>query len=835
MESGNSADGLRRYEDLIRDIKNTADEALALALQSGVVSSDSVLPIANGGTGSSTKNFVDLSTNQFNILGTKIFKASCGFQKESDIVDSGEIAGNIRCITCDEQGADIGPQMRFSGRHTDDDLTPFAFATLAGRKENGVSGDKSGYFQMATTDAVGVISEVARINSEGNMGLGAIPSPGSGDRLHMSGGDLFIDNTGDTRSIKLEIGESIGRIQSIVDIDGIDSESLVLSVNSAFSSGGGCVVDAATGGFGSAAIDIRANGDSATDSGGVIRFLASDSDTCPTLRGFFSENGLDVIGSLFVTEDIVAGGINNAVDGPGNADATVGFITGENIKFGSGSPEGAIRARIGAIYGRTPAGGSDDPGENATLWVKVLDDGGATGWVPVRLGDVELSMCVQETCPDFEEATNGVETPECRTWFDTGRGVLWFWDADVLRTVEPEARGAWLSAHVFQQTVPVSGRRHSEQFRRNIDKDYEYITPTRVVQETVNIYLKDLTAAIRVSNNGNDRLTNYYTFDLVTLEKRQGDPSNNKATRQEWPGDREAFETKKDNLRADGHTTHPTLRDDLVRLSSQTPDGPDPVSGVGTASEKRTNRRVLVDSTKSAVWVDGQFKERENDDSKNGFPANNGFRVQMTSGNYAGIARTIRDNNTTTLILRRPWPRLVIDGSTVVKTPDAGDSYEIVDNQHRKIIARISTKGNIFPDGAHVDPDGDRNADPPPLFEEYELDENGNPITRSQVISGGNFKTRDVQDFVRSIQNGLDANDSGGSSDLSTHFLDLGLYVDIFGSEEPGTEESEPTDGVVLAGLWDAVRSPGRISGVISVTYRLALPPFVCQQGTIGE
>jgi hypothetical protein len=834
----NNFDGIRRHEDMIREIEAKADEALALALAGSIVSSNAVLDIAHGGTGSSTKNFVDMSTNQFNINGSKLFKASCGFSKESDDVDSGEIAGNIRVISCDEQGADVGPQIRYSGRHTTGDLTPFAFATTAGRKENGDSGDLAGYFQVATTNSDGTISEAVRVNSVGDMGLGVIPALGAGNRLSISGGDVFIDRVGGTRAVKLEIGETVGRVQAIKDVDGDDSESLVMSVNCSFSGGlTGCDIDNITGSYGTAVVEVRSQGAGETVPGGQVRFLVGGADTCPTLRGYFSENGLDVIGDAYITDNVIAGGLSNVVSGLGNENATAGFITGENIKFGAGSPEGAVYARIGAIYGRTPEGGSDDPGENSTLWVKAFNDGGNTGWVPVALGTEEMSICVQTDCPPFATATDGTETPECPVWFDRSRNIWFYWDPNVVRTADSADRGAWLSCDIFQASVPITGRSHTQQFKRQIDKDYDYIMPTRVLRENVNLFLVDLTAALRVSNNGNDPDSHYYTFDLVTLKKRQGDPVRNRSTRQEWPGDREAFEVKRDNLRADGHTLHPNLSDDLVALSSATPEGP-PADGTGSITAKRNNRRVLEDSSQN--WTDSQWKERENDDRQNNLPANNGFRVQMTSGNYAGVERTIRDNTETTLILRRPWPRLTLADSSVVKTPDVGDTYEILDSQHRKIIARISTKGNVFPDGAHVDPDEDRNSDPPPLFDDYALDEEGNTLTRAQVRTQGQFKTRDVQDFVRSVQNGLAANEPGGSDDQSTHYIALDHYIDFIGAETPtgtdtpatGPDESEVTDATCLAGLWDAVRTPGRLAGVISVTYRLALPPSVCIAGT---
>lgn len=812
----NSRDGLRRHEDLIQEVEAKADEALALVIQGGILSAGAILDIAHGGTGSSTKNFVDLTTNQFNISGSKIFKATCGFQKESDVVNSGEIAGNIRLITCDEQGADIGPQMRYSGRNTDGDFTPFAFATTAGRKENGTSGDKAGYYQISTTRADCTIAEAMRVDSEQNVGIGAIPVLGNGDRLHISGGDILLDDAAGNQMIKLVVGETIGRVQTLKNLDGplTETEHLLLGINSEFASGS-CLLDVMTATFGTAAIDIRASGASATDPGGEIQLLVGDSGECPSLRGRWSIGGLEVIGDAFVSKSVIAGGIANVVGGAGNSVVTGdGFVTAENLKAGVGSPEGVVRAPIGAIYHRLVGGGTDAPDENTTLWVKIFDDGEATGWRTLRTGD-EPSICVQTGCPEFATATDGTETPECFVWFDSARSMWWYWDPDIVRSIDPDRRGAWLSADSFQVTSPITGRSHSNQFRRQIDKDYEYITPLKFSRFGLNILLQDMTAAIRVARLSNDPDTNFFTFDLVTLEKRQGEPNSSKVTRQEWPGDRDAFEVRRDNLRGDGHTTHLNLRDDLIALSSLTPNGP-AISSTVTA--EASGRRILIDT--SLAMTVSEFKENDN--------LNNGFRIRMKTGELAGQERTIRNNTATSFTMRRPWKALTVGGED---KPQVGDEYEVFDATHQKIIARISTQGNVFPDGAHVDPTGDRTADPPPLFAEYATDETGATLTRSQVTSSGAFKTKDVQDFVTSITNGLESNEAGGSpDDETTKFISLDHYIDINGVED-GTDV-EPTDAVILAGLWDAVRRPGKISGVISITMKFAMPPAICVEGT---
>jgi len=823
----NSRDGIRRYEDLIQEVADKAEQAYQLALTNAIADSDQPLGISRGGTGSTEKVFVDTYSDQFEIFGQKIYRSSAGFQLESDVVDSGELAGNIRLISCNCPAKDVGPQLRFSGRSAESDYSAFAFATIAGRKENDVDGDKSGYIQFATTDSDGVISELMRGDSEGNVliGTGEVSS-GLGNRLWVSGGDVYLDSVGGNREYRVQSGQTFGRFQSMVGFSGDDSEHSFISQNVQFQETAECGIDSPTA-HGSCAIELRVDGDTVSD--GTIRFYTGEAGECPGVRGIFSKEGLDVYGDVVATNHIIAGSVSNAANAPGNATANIsGFVTGDNVKFGAGSPEGYVYAPIGAIYGRSSgdAVGSDEPTENDTLWVKVFNDGGNTGWLPVSVGG-ESAICVQRDCPEIP-ATSGdsnAAVPDCRVWFDTSRNIQWYYDPDVVRSLDPLETGAWVSVDIFQLTVPIIGRSHTQQFRGNINKDYEYLTPVKVHRQAVNMYLLDLTAAVRVARNSSNAeysLRNYYTFDLVTLERRQGDPVSNRSTRQEWPGDREPYENKRDNLRGDGHTIHNNLSDSLTALSSTTPDGP-PADGSGTVTQVASTRRNLIDSGQS--WVAGQWRERDNDDGGD-FPANNGYRVTMVDGAFAGVSRTIRDNTSDTLILRRPWPTLG-DGTD---RPAVGDAYEILDSQHKRIIARVSTKGNVWPDGAHVDPDGDRTANPPPLYDEYKYDDAGNLLTRSQVVRDGRYITRDVQDFVTSVTNGLEANNPGGRDDDNnidplTQYIKLDHYINILGDDQSG---DEPVDAVVLAGLWDSVRRPGRITGVISVTYRMCLPPDAC-------
>lgn len=77
--------------------------------------------------------------------------------------------------TTDAFAVDLGGGVSFGGRI---DAVPNTrtFAAIYGRKENGTSGNQSGYLQFLTNDnATGVIERM-RITSTGNVGIGVVPS-----------------------------------------------------------------------------------------------------------------------------------------------------------------------------------------------------------------------------------------------------------------------------------------------------------------------------------------------------------------------------------------------------------------------------------------------------------------------------------------------------------------------------------------------------------------------------------------------------------------------------------------------------------------------------------
>lgn len=811
-------DGIRRYEELTRGIRELAEQALGIAIANSISGADVVLDVEHGGTGTSYKSFVDTYTNQFEIGGIKIFHESCGFQKESDIVDSGEMAGNVRVITCTPQGADIGPQIRFSGRNTDDDAQAFAFGTIAGRKYNSASGDRSGYLQFATTDINGAISEVARLDHEGTFGVGTtVPIKGEGNRVHASGGDILIDRIGGPRSVKLEIHSTIGRLQAVHGYDqqgsagtgtadgsgaepGDQNEHLFLSANVRFAPFNQCFVDELT--KSTCAVQLK----SFKDLSAEIRFLIGPVGDCPVVRGVFHETGLDVVGNALATGHIVAGGENNFANGTGNCDSlNPGVLGGDNIHFGEGDPEGVVCAPIGALYGREDAGTTSQ-----VVYAKTSDSYGNTGWEPIRLGQTN-SVCVDSGCPDPDD---------CQVWHDTVNNMTWQWDANAKGT----GNGAWLSTQVFQAVQPVplgetaGGGAVAQEFRGRVNKHYVYFTPTHVKKNRrhssgkFDIFFDELVATLRVANNDvtdsvnpdaqglYQREKHYYIFDLVTLRKQQGDPRANSATKQEWPGDRDADEVPSDNIKALGHSFHPDLPSDLVRRALPN------ISGIaiwtGTVDSLEANHKRTHFSPAGIVCYDAdnaiagcgvtpvaanQWKQNLNRETASGLPLNDGYVLKFTTGANAGDERFILDNGLDVITTRKTWDN----------QPQIGDAFEVYSATYRRVIARVTTRGNVYPHGPY-----------------------GTPT----LYLDGNTKTRDVQDFVETgsyattYQSNLPGGINPGGFTIADQQVDIGYYMPLVTDVDPGV------DAVIIAGLWDSVRTPGKISGAVSLSYRLALP-----------
>ena len=847
--SNNNPDGIRRYEELINDIKKTADAALGIAMSHSIAGASVVLGIEYGGTGSNKKVFVDTYSNQFNINGSKIFHDSCAFQKESDIVDSPELSGNLRLVTCDPQAADIGPQLRLSGRSTDADLTAFAFATIAGRKFNSISGDKAGYLQFATTDAAGSIAEAMRIDYDRNVGIGAIPAiivaAEQKNRLFLSGGNLLIDyaprstNPGDIQAVtfygreyKIQLGSSstpdvFSRLQGMENwAVAAPGKHTFLSVNSRFKQDYSCEVDNSD--LGRASIELFSD-----VTVGVINFYTAAANVpacfCPALRGFFHDSGFDVLGDIVATAstqpcglttgNVIAGGARNYPDAPlvgptrGNCDSTKpGMVVGDNLHIGTGDPEGIVCAPIGALYGRF-----DPDSANDTVYIKTGDNYGPTMWSSVNVGQTN-TICMDSGCPDPNK---------CPTWYDTVNNILWYW--------EPNAKpgqtlpGAWLSSNVFSvyRNVPGDDGADVVAYRGKTDKKYDYLMPLhfgrnkRHSSGRFDCYFTDLVSSIRVQNNTMDPVKNYYLIDLVTIMARQGTAVSGSA-KKEWPGDRDPDDGASWDIKGVGHTYHPWLPTPLVQRSLPTNNVT--VRWVGTVTAVNTDKHKLTFDPNQLIGYDingnvtcgppggpcgytsGMWHPELNR-AQTVPPFNDGYILNwLTTASIfnANETRWVTNNGSSYIT----WRKNMYDA------PSIGDTFEVVSSQYRRVLARLSTKGNVW-----------YNAGP-------------------YAINDPNYPTRDLNDFVLtgSYATTYQSNDPGGNSpgnspgpqipdNYKPQWKDNPFYLQIAMDyylplvDDP-TSGQTALDAQILALLWDSVQEPGKIAGSICINYKLALPPI---------
>jgi len=74
----------------------------------------------------------------------------------------------------DDQAVDKGGSINLGGRGTTGSTVAGAFAHVAGRKENGSSGDFSGYWHVGTSDAASDIHEWLRVDSGGTVSKGGL-------------------------------------------------------------------------------------------------------------------------------------------------------------------------------------------------------------------------------------------------------------------------------------------------------------------------------------------------------------------------------------------------------------------------------------------------------------------------------------------------------------------------------------------------------------------------------------------------------------------------------------------------------------------------------------
>jgi hypothetical protein len=89
-----------------------------------------------------------------------------------------DTTGNAFIYTTDSQAIDLGAQLTLGGVFSGSSSYPFG--GIAGRKENGTSGNVAGYLDFLTTTSGGTLTSRMRIDSSGNVGVGVTPSAWSG-------------------------------------------------------------------------------------------------------------------------------------------------------------------------------------------------------------------------------------------------------------------------------------------------------------------------------------------------------------------------------------------------------------------------------------------------------------------------------------------------------------------------------------------------------------------------------------------------------------------------------------------------------------------------------
>jgi len=116
---------------------------------------------------------------------------TAGPRMKLDVISANTILsgglGQIGAFTSDDMAIDLGGQIVLGGVDTTGGAPSRSFAAIAGRKENGTSGNRAGYLQLsARVGASGDLTEYMRITSTGNVGIGTT-SPASLLSLSSSG------------------------------------------------------------------------------------------------------------------------------------------------------------------------------------------------------------------------------------------------------------------------------------------------------------------------------------------------------------------------------------------------------------------------------------------------------------------------------------------------------------------------------------------------------------------------------------------------------------------------------------------------------------------------
>ena len=149
--------------------------------------SGTALPTTSGGTGltsftangvvyaSSTSALATSSTFVFN--GTSVGLGTTSPTGRMTISESNRVIdgiGNFNVFTTNSQAANLGGQIALGGLNgSAGAFDPWSFANVKGAKENGTSGNFSGYLALATANSGGTITERVRVASTGTVTMNA--------------------------------------------------------------------------------------------------------------------------------------------------------------------------------------------------------------------------------------------------------------------------------------------------------------------------------------------------------------------------------------------------------------------------------------------------------------------------------------------------------------------------------------------------------------------------------------------------------------------------------------------------------------------------------------
>jgi hypothetical protein len=110
------------------------------------------------------------STLSVQPTASPVFTSNARVSAGNVIIDG---VGNFQVFTTDTQAIDKGGQIGLGGANGfGGGFDPWAFGVIKGAKENGTSGNFSGYLAFATAGSGGPIGERMRITSTGNVGIG---------------------------------------------------------------------------------------------------------------------------------------------------------------------------------------------------------------------------------------------------------------------------------------------------------------------------------------------------------------------------------------------------------------------------------------------------------------------------------------------------------------------------------------------------------------------------------------------------------------------------------------------------------------------------------------